>query len=194
MEALKRKIEEEGVVLSDQVLKVDAFLNHQIDPLLMKKIGDEFAARFEKDGITKIVTIESSGIAPAVMAGLQMGVPVVFARKHKSLTLTDNLLTSSVYSFTKRTESQIAVSGNHLSDQDRVLIIDDFLANGQAALGLVSIVQQAGASVAGLGIVIEKSFQPGREELVKHGYRVESLARIESLEKGKVSFVQEVRS
>ncbi|MFJ9291792.1 xanthine phosphoribosyltransferase [Bacillus halotolerans] len=194
MEALKRKIEEEGVVLSDQVLKVDAFLNHQIDPLLMKKIGDEFAARFEKDGVTKIVTIESSGIAPAVMAGLQMGVPVVFARKHKSLTLTDNLLTSSVYSFTKQTESQIAVSGNHLSDQERVLIIDDFLANGQAALGLVSIVQQAGASVAGLGIVIEKSFQPGREELVKLGYRVESLARIESLEKGKVSFVQEVRS
>ncbi|WP_024121812.1 xanthine phosphoribosyltransferase [Bacillus halotolerans] len=194
MEALKRKIEEEGIVLSDQVLKVDAFLNHQIDPLLMKKIGDEFAARFEKDGVTKIVTIESSGIAPAVMAGLQMGVPVVFARKHKSLTLTDNLLTSSVYSFTKQTESQIAVSGNHLSDQDRVLIIDDFLANGQAALGLVSIVQQAGASVAGLGIVIEKSFQPGREELVKLGYRVESLARIESLEKGKVSFVQEVRS
>ncbi|BDG80397.1 xanthine phosphoribosyltransferase [Bacillus subtilis] len=194
MEALKRKIEEEGVVLSDQVLKVDAFLNHQIDPLLMKQIGDEFAARFEKDGVTKIVTIESSGIAPAVMAGLQMGVPVVFARKHKSLTLTDNLLTSSVYSFTKQTESQIAVSGNHLSDQDRVLIIDDFLANGQAALGLVSIVQQAGASVAGLGIVIEKSFQPGREELVKLGYRVESLARIESLEKGKVSFVQEVRS
>ncbi|MEC3639914.1 xanthine phosphoribosyltransferase [Bacillus halotolerans] len=194
MEALKRKIEEEGVVLSDQILKVDAFLNHQIDPLLMKKIGDEFAARFEKDGVTKIVTIESSGIAPAVMAGLQMGVPVVFARKHKSLTLTDNLLTSSVYSFTKQTESQIAVSGNHLSDQDRVLIIDDFLANGQAALGLVSIVQQAGASVAGLGIVIEKSFQPGREELVKLGYRVESLARIESLEKGKVSFVQEVRS
>ncbi|PSA99932.1 xanthine phosphoribosyltransferase [Bacillus halotolerans] len=194
MEALKRKIEEEGVVLSDQVLKVDAFLNHQIDPLLMKQIGDEFAARFEKDGVTKIVTIESSGIAPAVMAGLQMGVPVVFARKHKSLTLTDNLLTSSVYSFTKQTESQIAVSGNHLSDQDRVLIIDDFLANGQAALGLVSIVQQAGASVTGLGIVIEKSFQPGREELVKLGYRVESLARIESLEKGKVSFVQEVRS
>ncbi|MCC2928776.1 xanthine phosphoribosyltransferase [Bacillus sp. LBG-1-113] len=194
MEALKRKIEKEGVVLSDQVLKVDAFLNHQIDPLLMKKIGDEFAARFEKDEVTKIVTIESSGIAPAVMAGLQMGVPVVFARKHKSLTLTDNLLTSSVYSFTKQTESHIAVSGNHLSDQDHVLIIDDFLANGQAALGLASIVKQAGASVAGLGIVIEKSFQPGREELVKLGYRVESLARIESLAEGKVSFVQEVRS
>ncbi|MEC1614645.1 xanthine phosphoribosyltransferase [Bacillus mojavensis] len=194
MEALKRKIEAEGAVLSDKVLKVDAFLNHQIDPLLMKKIGDEFAARFEKDGVTKIVTIESSGIAPAVMTGLQMGVPVVFARKHKSLTLTDNLLTSSVYSFTKQTESQIAVSGNHLSDQDHVLIIDDFLANGQAALGLASIVKQAGASVAGLGIVIEKSFQPGREELVKLGYRVESLARIEALAEGKVSFVQEVRS
>ncbi|TDO13648.1 xanthine phosphoribosyltransferase [Bacillus subtilis] len=194
MEALKRKIEEEGVVLSDQVLKVDSFLNHQIDPLLMQKIGDEFAARFAKDAITKIVTIESSGIAPAVMTGLQLGVPVVFARKHKSLTLTDNLLTASVYSFTKQTESQIAVSGTHLSDQDHVLIIDDFLANGQAAHGLVSIVMQAGASIAGLGIVIEKSFQPGRDELVKLGYRVESLARIQSLEEGKVSFVQEVHS
>ncbi|MGE9753056.1 xanthine phosphoribosyltransferase [Bacillus inaquosorum] len=194
MEALKRKIEEEGVVLSDQVLKVDSFLNHQIDPLLMQKIGDEFAARFAKDGITKIVTIESSGIAPAVMTGLQLGVPVVFARKHKSLTLTDNLLTASVYSFTKQTESQIAVSGTRLSDQDHVLIIDDFLANGQAAHGLVSIVKQAGASIAGLGIVIEKSFQPGRDELVKLGYRVESLARIQSLEEGKVSFVQEVHS
>ncbi|MGQ4251994.1 xanthine phosphoribosyltransferase [Bacillus subtilis] len=193
MEALKRKIEEEGVVLSDQVLKVDSFLNHQIDPLLMQRVGDEFASRFAKDGITKIVTIESSGIAPAVMTGLKLGVPVVFARKHKSLTLTDNLLTASVYSFTKRTESQIAVSGTHLSEQDHVLIIDDFLANGQAH-GLVSIVKQAGASIAGIGIVIEKSFQPGRDELVKLGYRVESLARIQSLEEGKVSFVQEVHS
>ncbi|ASZ61767.1 xanthine phosphoribosyltransferase [Bacillus subtilis] len=194
MEALKRKIEEEGVVLSDQVLKVDSFLNHQIDPLLMQRVGDEFASMFAKDGITKIVTIESSGIAPAVMTGLKLGVPVVFARKHKSLTLTDNLLTASVYSFTKQTESQIAVSGTHLSDQDHVLIIDDFLANGQAAHGLVSIVKQAGASIAGIGIVIEKSFQPGRDELVKLGYRVESLARIQSLEEGKVSFVQEVHS
>ncbi|ATO28564.1 xanthine phosphoribosyltransferase [Bacillus atrophaeus] len=194
MEALKRKIEQEGIVLSDQVLKVDSFLNHQIDPLLMQQIGNEFASRFEKDGITKIVTIESSGIAPAVMAGLKLGVPVVFARKHKSLTLTDNLLTASVYSFTKKTESQIAVSGTHLSSDDKVLIIDDFLANGQAAHGLVSIVKQAGANVAGLGIVIEKSFQPGRDELEQLGYRVESLARIQSLEEGKVSFVQEVRS
>ncbi|MCY8188321.1 xanthine phosphoribosyltransferase [Bacillus spizizenii] len=194
MEALKRKIGEEGVVLSDQVLKVDSFLNHQIDPLLMHKIGDEFAARFANDGITKIVTIESSGIAPAVMTGLKLGVPVVFARKHKSLTLTDNLLTASVYSFTKQTESQIAVSRTHLSDQDHVLIIDDFLANGQAAHGLVSIVKQAGASIAGFGIVIEKSFQPGRDELLNLGYRVESLARIQSLEEGKVSFVQEVHS
>ncbi|TAH83374.1 xanthine phosphoribosyltransferase [Bacillus subtilis] len=194
MEALKRKIEEEGIVLSDQVLKVDSFLNHQIDPLLMQRIGDELASRFAKDGITKIVTIESSGIAPAVMTGLKLGVPVVFARKHQSLTLTDNLLTASVYSFTKQTESQIAVSGTHLSDQDHALIIDDFLANGQAAHGLVSIVKQAGASIAGIGIVIEKSFQPGRDELVKLGYRVESLARIQSLEEGKVSFVQEVHS
>ncbi|MCZ4249029.1 xanthine phosphoribosyltransferase [Bacillus amyloliquefaciens] len=194
MEALKRKIEEDGIVLSDQVLKVDSFLNHQIDPVLMQQIGQEFARRFEKDDITKIVTIESSGIAPAVMAGLELGVPVIFARKRKSLTLTDDLLTASVYSFTKKTESQIAVSGSHLSKEDRVLIIDDFLANGQAAEGLLSIVKQAGAAVSGIGIVIEKSFQPGRDELVKKGCRVESLARIQSLEDGKVTFVQEVRS
>lgn len=194
MEALKRKIAEDGIVLSDQVLKVDSFLNHQIDPVLMQQIGREFARRFEKDEITKIVTIESSGIAPAVMAGLELGVPVIFARKRKSLTLTDDLLTASVYSFTKKTESQIAISGNHLSKEDRVLIIDDFLANGQAAEGLLSIVKQAGAEVCGIGIVIEKSFQPGRDELVKKGCRVESLARIQSLEDGKVTFVQEVRS
>ncbi len=102
MEALKRKIAEDGIVLSDQVLKVDSFLNHQIDPVLMQQIGREFASRFEKDEITKIVTIESSGIAPAVMAGLELGVPVIFARKRKSLTLTDDLLTASVYSFTKK--------------------------------------------------------------------------------------------
>ncbi|MBY8913742.1 xanthine phosphoribosyltransferase [Bacillus sp. YC2] len=193
MEALKRKIEAEGIVLSDQVLKVDSFLNHQIDPVLMQEVGKEFARRFEQDGITKIVTIESSGIAPAVMAGLELGVPVVFARKRKSLTLTDDLLTASVYSFTKKTESQIAVSGSHLSKEDRILIIDDFLANGQAAEGLLSIVNQAGAAVCGLGIVIEKSFQPGRDELVKKGCRVESLARIQSLKDGKVTFVNHCR-
>ncbi len=126
MEALHKKIREEGIVLSDQVLKVDAFLNHQIDPALMKLIGDEFAALFKDSGITKIVTIEASGIAPAIMTGLNLGVPVIFARKQQSLTLTENLLSATVYSFTKKTESTVAISPRHLTSSDRVLVIDDF--------------------------------------------------------------------
>ncbi len=189
MEALHKKIREEGIVLSDQVLKVDAFLNHQIDPVLMQQIGDEFAALFAGSGITKIVTIEASGIAPAVMTGLKMGIPVIFARKHQSLTLTENMFSAAVYSFTKQTESTIAISTRHLNSSDRVLIIDDFLANGKASQALISIIKQAGATVAGLGIVIEKSFQGGRAELDGQGYRVESLARVQSLKDGVVTFV-----
>ena len=190
MEALHQKIREQGIVLSDQVLKVDAFLNHQIDPALMKLIGDEFATLFKDSGITKIVTIEASGIAPAIMTGLNLGVPVIFARKQQSLTLTENLLSATVYSFTKKTESTVAISPRHLTSSDRVLIIDDFLANGKASQALISIIKQAGATVAGLGIVIEKSFQGGRAELDSQGYRVESLARVKSLKDGVVTFIE----
>lgn len=189
MQALHNKIREEGIVLSDQVLKVDAFLNHQIDPVLMQAIGEEFARRFADAGINKIVTIEASGIAPAVMAGLCLGVPVIFARKHASLTLTENLLTAKVYSFTKQTESTVAISPRHLAAGDQVLIIDDFLANGRASQALISIIHQAGAHVAGLGIVIEKSFQTGRAQLEAQGYRIESLARVGSLAGGEVTFL-----
>ncbi len=189
MEALHNKIREEGIVLSDQVLKVDAFLNHQIDPALMQAIGEEFARRFGGLGINKIVTIEASGIAPAVMTGLCLGVPVIFARKHASLTLTEHLLTASVYSFTKQTESTVAISPRHLQKGDKVLIIDDFLANGRASQALISIIHQAEAEVVGLGIVIEKSFQTGRAQLEEQGYRVESLARVASLAGGEVSFL-----
>ena len=191
MRLLREKIENEGIVLSDGVLKVDSFLNHQIDPVLMKEIGIEFANRFKSEGVTKIVTIESSGISPAVMAGLELGVKVVFARKRKSLTLTDNLLVSSVYSFTKQEENNIAVSSQFLGQEDRVLIIDDFLANGEAAKGLIDIVNQSGASVVGVGIVIEKSFQKGAKELIDLGFRVESLAKISSLKEGQLSFVEQ---
>ncbi|MBO1513799.1 xanthine phosphoribosyltransferase [Metabacillus bambusae] len=192
MKLLREKIQDEGIVLSDGVLKVDSFLNHQIDPELMKEIGLEFARLFKEEGITKIVTIESSGISPAVMAGLELGVKVIFARKRKSLTLTDNLLVSSVYSFTKQEENTIAVSSQFLNKSDRVLIIDDFLANGEAAKGLIDIVKKSGASIQGIGIVIEKSFQKGASELKNSGYRVESLARIQSLNEGKVCFVEEL--
>lgn len=190
MDALKTKIIEEGVVLSDQVLKVDAFLNHQIDPRLMQQIGQAFAELFKNQGITKIVTIEASGIAPSIMAGLELGVPVIFARKYQSLTLKDNLLVSKVFSFTKQTESTIAVSAKHLLPSDRVLLIDDFLANGRAAHGLIDLIKQSGATIVGIGVVIEKSFQKGREELDEQGYWVESLARIKSLQGGKVEFLE----
>ena len=191
MYALEQKILNEGIVLSDQVLKVDAFLNHQIDPVLMQLIGKEFAARFKDAGITKIITIEASGIAPAIMAGLELGVPVIFARKYQSLTLKVDLYRSKVFSFTKQTESTIAISNKHLSSTDKALVIDDFLANGQAALGLIDLIHQANAEVVGVGIVIEKSFQPGRDVLLEKGYRVESLARVKSLADGKVSFITE---
>ncbi|AQZ83181.1 xanthine phosphoribosyltransferase [Acinetobacter calcoaceticus] len=191
MHALEQKILTEGIVLSDQVLKVDAFLNHQIDPVLMQQIGKEFAARFKDAGITKIITIEASGIAPAIMAGLELGVPVIFARKYQSLTLKDDLYRSKVFSFTKQTESTIAISNKHLHSTDKALVIDDFLANGQAALGLIDLIHQANAEVVGVGIVIEKSFQSGRDLLLEKGYRVESLARVLSLTDGKVTFVKE---
>ena len=191
MYALEQKILNEGIVLSDKVLKVDAFLNHQIDPVMMQLIGKEFAARFKDAGITKIITIEASGIAPAIMAGLELGVPVIFARKYQSLTLKDDLYRSKVFSFTKQTESTIAISNKHISSADKALVIDDFLANGQAALGLIDLIHQAKAEVVGVGIVIEKSFQPGRDILLEKGYRVESLARVKSLANGTVEFVRD---
>jgi xanthine phosphoribosyltransferase len=191
MKLLEQKISLEGTVLSGNVLKVDSFLNHQIDPDLMNEIGKEFASRFANEGITKIVTIESSGIAPAVMAGLHMNVPVVFARKRKSLTLFDDLLSATVHSFTKNETNEVSISKKYLSENDRVLIIDDFLANGQAALALVEMVEKANAKAAGIGIVIEKSFQNGAKILRSLGLRVESLARITSLSNGKVQFINE---
>ncbi|GIO37915.1 xanthine phosphoribosyltransferase [Paenibacillus antibioticophila] len=192
MKLLRDKVMTEGIVLGDQVLKVDSFLNHQMDPLLMKEIGREFARRFQAEGITRVLTIESSGIAPAIMTAMELGVPMIFARKHKSLTLKDNIYVEKVYSFTKRESNEITVSKKFLQEGDRILIIDDFLANGEAAFGLARIAEQAGASVAGIGIVIEKSFQPGAGLLQKAGYRVDSLVRIASLENGTVSFVEEV--
>ncbi len=191
MKLLESKICSEGKVLSENVLKVDSFLNHQIDPALMNEIGKEFAVRFANHGITKIVTIESSGIAPAVMAGLHMNVPVVFARKRKSLTLFDDLLCATVYSFTKKETNEVSISKKYICEDDRVLIIDDFLANGQAALALVEMVEKANAKVAGIGIVIEKSFQDGAKKLKDLGFRVESLARISSLSNGEVQFINE---
>ena len=191
MENLKKKILQEGIALSDQVLKVDTFLNHQVDPVLMKEVGETFASRFAQEGVTKVVTLESSGIAPAVFTALTLNVPLIFARKKKSLTLQDDLLTAEVYSFTKQETSSISVSSKFLSDQDHILIIDDFLANGQAAEGLLKVVEDSGATTAGFGIVIEKAFQDGGKRLREQGHRVESLAILSSLDVGKVTFAEE---
>ncbi|MFP4977043.1 xanthine phosphoribosyltransferase [Paenibacillus sp. CN-4] len=188
---LKQKVISEGTVLSPGVLKVDSFLNHQMDPALMREVGGEFARRFAGEGVTKVLTIESSGIAPGIMTALELDVPLIYARKQKSLTLTEDIYVEKVYSFTKKESSEITVAKQYLSPEDRVLIIDDFLANGEAAFGLVHIVEQAGARVAGIGIAIEKSFQPGARLLQQSGYRVESLVRIASLERGIVAFAEE---
>ncbi len=191
MKELEERILKDGNVLGGEVLKVDNFLNHQIDPKLMQSIGNEFAKHYAGKGITRIVTIESSGIAPAVFAGLALGVPVVFARKQKSLTLTDDLYSTDVYSFTKKSTSTIVISKKFLEKTDRILLIDDFLANGQAAKGLIRLCSEAQAEVVGIGIVIEKSFQIGRELLEEENYDVYSLARIRAFEEGQVKFVEE---
>ncbi|WP_288599821.1 xanthine phosphoribosyltransferase [uncultured Limosilactobacillus sp.] len=190
MKELEEKIRQFGTVLPGNVLKVDAFLNHQVDPVLMQHIGQKFAARFKDAKITKVWTVESSGIAPAVMTGLALGVPVIFARKHKSLTLNSGMYTADVYSYTKKTTNRISISKRYVDKTDRVLLIDDFLANGQAVEGMLQIADQAGVEVVGAGIVIEKSFQPGPAELAAKGVRVESLAKVSSLADGQVSFKQ----
>ncbi|MFZ0074777.1 xanthine phosphoribosyltransferase [Exiguobacterium sp. RIT452] len=192
MKRLEDMITQEGLVLSDQVLKVDSFLNHQVDPTLMWEIAYEFMDRFKDAGITRILTIEAGGIAPAMMTALRLGVPMVYARKTKSLTLNEGTISAEVYSFTKQQTSTITVAEKYLQAGERVLIIDDFLANGEAAFGLAKLVEQAGAEVAGFGIVIEKSFQPGRQKLLDAGFRVESLARIKKLEAGQATFVDRV--
>lgn len=188
MQELMDKIEKYGTVLPGNVLKVDAFLNHQVDVDLMSRVGQEFADHFKDQGITKIWTVESSGIAPAVMTGLAMHLPVIFARKHKSLTLNNNMFTADVYSYTKKTTNRISISKKYVESNDKVLLIDDFLANGQAVEGMMEIADQAGIEVAGAGIVIEKSFQPGGKELRDKGVEVYSLAKIKSLSDGHVEF------
>lgn len=191
MQELNEKIKQFGMVLPGNVLKVDAFLNHQVDPELMLHVGQEFARRFAGEGITKIWTVESSGIAPAVMTGLAMKLPVIFARKHKSLTLNNNMYVADVYSYTKKTTNRISISKKYVAPDDKVLMIDDFLANGQAVEGMLEIADQAGIQVAGAGIVIEKSFQPGGQELRDRGVRVESLARIKSLADNRIEFEED---
>ena len=191
MEELKQRIMEEGKVLNNRVLKVDSFLNHQIDPKLFVAIGKEIAARFKDQGIPRIVTIEASGIAIALQAAIEMDLPLVFARKKKSILMTDDVYHSVVYSYTKEENYDVTISKRFLPAGEKVLIIDDFLASGEAAMGLAKLVESAGDTVAGIAIVIEKSFQPGRERLERAGYNVQSLVRIKEFKDNKCVFLED---
>jgi len=188
MKKLKDKILKEGEVLSDTVLKVDSFLNHQVDPAFTMELGRELADRFSGEGITRILTVEASGIAVALTTGLALEVPVVFAKKNKAATQAGNSYTSNIYSFTKRESVDIYVNKKFISREDRVLIVDDFLAQGEALRGMVDIIDQAGATLVGVGIVIEKVFQGGGQALRKEGVRIESLAPVASLSGGRIRF------
>ena len=192
MDELKARILADGLVIDNRILKVDNFLNQQIDTALISHVGQEFARRFAGVPIDRIVTIESSGIAVAYAVSLAMGnLPVVFARKKKSLLTIDEQYTASIYSYTKEETYTASISKSYLHAGENVLLIDDFLASGAAAMGLTALVQDAGCSVAGIGIVIEKTFQPGRQKLENAGYRVESLARIARFENNAPVFVEE---
>lgn len=188
MKLLEERIKQDGRVIGTEVLKVDNFLNHQVDPALMKAMGDEFARLFADAKVDKVLTVESSGIAPAVFAALALNVPMVFARKKKSLTLSEDHYTADVYSFTKQETNHVIVDKRFIQPGERLLLIDDFLANGQAVEGMIQIAEAAGAEVVGVGIVIEKTFQKGRALLDERDVRVESLARIAAFEDGEVIF------
>ncbi|NTW72496.1 MAG: xanthine phosphoribosyltransferase [Eubacteriaceae bacterium] len=189
MELLKSTILEDGYILGDDILKVDSFLNHQIDVKLFNEIGKEFKKLFSDVKVDKILTIEASGIGLAcVTAQYFDNVPVVFAKKTESLNLDKDLYYSEVYSFTKRKSYKIMVSKKYIKEGDNILIIDDFLANGKAVLGLKDIIDQAKAKLVGAGIVIEKGFQDGGDLVRSQGINLHSLAIIDSMESGKIKF------
>lgn len=190
MNFLEERILKDGLVKPGNVLKVDSFLNHQMDVKLMDMIGDEFYDRFKNENVTKVLTIEASGIAIACSVARAFGVPMVFAKKSKSINIDGEMYVAEVESFTHKNKNNVIVSKKFLSPEDRVLIVDDFLANGCALQGLISIVESAGATVAGLGIAIEKGFQIGGKVIRNLGYRLESLAIVDSMndETGEIVF------
>ena len=186
-ESIKERILKDGHCLPGGILKVDNFINHQMDPILMKSMAVEFVRRFASTEINKILTVEASGIAPAIMVGYLLEIPVVFAKKRKPSTM-ENMLVTEVFSFTKNQTYTICVSKDYLQSGDKVLFIDDFLANGNAGKGMIDLVQQAGAELVGMGFLIEKAFQKGGEALRQTGIHIESLAIIESLDNCQIKF------
>ena len=182
MNFLEERIVKDGIVKENNVLKVDSFLNHQMDVALLDEIGREFHRRFADKNITKVLTIEASGIAIAYAVAREFGVPMVFAKKAKSININGDMYTAEVESFTHKNKNQVIVSKKFLSENDRLLIVDDFLANGCALQGLISISESAGATVEGIGIVIEKGFQFGGRSIRNLGYHLESLAIVDGMD------------
>ena len=181
MKQLKERILRDGRCFPGGILKVDNFINHQMDPTLMREMSKELVRRFAGHQINKVITIEASGIAPAIMVGDLLNVPVLFFIKKVPSTM-ENMLTTEVFSFTKNKSYSVCISKDYLNENDRVLFIDDFLANGNAALGIIDLINQAGATLEGMGFLIEKGFQSGGEDLRGRGIHVESLAIIDSLD------------
>lgn len=181
MELLKKRILQDGKCFEGGILKVDSFINHQMDPILMKSIGVEFVRRFANKDFNKVMTIEASGIAPAIMVGYLLELPVVFAKKKQPKTM-ENMISTVIRSFTKDREYNVCISRDFLKEGDKVLFIDDFLANGNAANGVIDLIDQAGAQLVGMGFIIEKAFQHGGETLREKGVHIESLAIIDSLD------------
>lgn len=190
MKLLEDKIISDGIAVNDNILKVDSFINHQVDPELMIELGKELAAHFKNRGITRVATIESSGIAPALTCALALGVPMIILKKQPSKTLNSDLYQTIVTSYTKGTSYELTLSSKYITSDDHVLIIDDFLANGEAATGALRLIRKAHATIAGVGVLIEKSFQPGREKLTAQGIEVYALARIARMDKDSIEFIE----
>ena len=191
MKKLINYILADGEIVNENILKVDGFINHQINPVLMKEIGEEFANHFKDKGITKILTIESSGIAPALMTSLSMNLPLVILKKEPPKELNDNFYQTQVTSYATDRSYDLTLCAKYITPDDHVLIIDDFLAHGEAMTGAIRLVRQAHATVGGIGFLIEKSFQPGHTKLREQGLDVYSLARIKSMEPGEITFIEE---
>ncbi|MDH6371264.1 xanthine phosphoribosyltransferase [Paenibacillus sp. PastF-3] len=189
MKVLQERIRQEGLILSDTVLKVDSFLNHQVDTELALQIGQEFKKLFGHQPITKVITIEASGIQFAMATAIALDVPFIYAKKKKAVTLAEAVYSAPVHSFTRQEDYLVSVSQKYLGPDDKVLIVDDFLATGAALVGLVDIVKEAGAELLGVGCVIEKSFQEGRSLLENRGIEVHALARIASMSPGEIHFI-----
>ena len=191
MKLLEERIKKDGKALGKTVLKVDSFINHQVDSEFMDALGKDFAEHFKDCGITKVFTIESSGIAPALMTAKYLDVPMIILKKQTSKILNGKVYQTRVTSFTKGTSYELTLSQQFIDENDHVLIVDDFLANGEAATGAIRLLRKAHATIAGVGILIEKSFQPGRGKLIEQGIDVYSLARISKLGKDLIEFIPE---